>query len=130
MLPPGASGPFGTAIVAGWNGSREAARAVHEALPFLTAAERVVLCAVGEEAARHLEAAATALRRHRVPVHPEQVDGPDGNAGETLLARAAAHGADLLVMGAYGHGRLRELMFGGATRHVLREATLPVLFGS
>ena len=45
-----------------------------------------------------------------------------------LLAQAATHGADLLVMGAYSHSRLRELVFGGATRHVLREATIPVLF--
>jgi nucleotide-binding universal stress UspA family protein len=58
------------------------------------------------------------------------VDEPEGNAGEVLLAQAAAHTADLLVMGAYGHTRLRELVFGGATRHVLRSATLPVLFGN
>jgi nucleotide-binding universal stress UspA family protein len=58
------------------------------------------------------------------------VDEPDGNAGEVLLAQAAAHAADLLVMGAYGHTRLREMVFGGATRHVLREATLPVLFAN
>ena len=58
------------------------------------------------------------------------MDEPDGDAGEVLFAQAAAQAADLLVMGAYGHTRLRELVFGGATRHVLREATLPVLFGS
>jgi nucleotide-binding universal stress UspA family protein len=70
------------------------------------------------------------LRRHGVAVQPEQLDQPDGDAGEALLAHAAALGADLLVMGAYGHARLRELVFGGATRHVLRAASLPVLFGS
>jgi nucleotide-binding universal stress UspA family protein len=58
------------------------------------------------------------------------VDEPDGNAGEALLAQAAAQGADLLVMGAYGHTRLREMVFGGATRHALRRAALPVLFGN
>jgi nucleotide-binding universal stress UspA family protein len=58
------------------------------------------------------------------------MDQPDGDAGEILLAQAAAHGTDLLVMGTYGHARLRELVFGGATRYVLRTATLPVLFGS
>ena len=54
---------------------------------------------------------------------------PDAKAGEIMLGEAEREGADLLVMGAYGHTRLRELIFGGATRHVLRDAALPVLFG-
>jgi nucleotide-binding universal stress UspA family protein len=130
MLPPDTSETFGTSILAGWNGSREAARALHEALPFLCRAQRVVLCAVGEEAARNLEAAAAMLKRHGAAVEPQAIDQPDEDAGEVLLAQAAALGADLVVMGTYGHARLRELVFGGATRHVLRTATLPVLFGS
>ena len=117
-------------IIAGWNGSREAARALHEALPFLCGAQRVVLCAIGKEAARDLEAAVAMLKRHGAPVEAQAIDQPDGDAGEALLAQAAALGSDLLVMGTYGHARLRELVFGGATRHVLRAATLPVLFGS
>ena len=121
---------MGTSIIAGWNGSREAARALHEALPFLCGAERMILCAVGQEATRDLDPAAAMLRRHGVAVQPQPIDEPNGDAGEILLAQAAAHGADLLVMGTYGHARLRELVFGGATRHVLRQATLPVLFGS
>jgi len=129
-LPSGVSGDPGQTVLVGWNGSREAARAVHVALPFLRAARGVILCAVGDQAATSLEAAAAMLRRHGFAVHPDKVDEPDGNAGEVLLARAAAHAADLLVMGAYGHTRLRELVFGGATRHVLREVTLPVLFSS
>ena len=69
------------------------------------------------------------LERHGVPVQPERVDRTEGrSAGEILLAQATAHGADLLVMGAYGHARVRELVFGGVTRHVLRAASLPVLF--
>jgi nucleotide-binding universal stress UspA family protein len=68
------------------------------------------------------------LERHQVPARPERVDGTDGRAGEILLAQAAAHGADLLIMGAYGHTRLREFVFGGATHHVLNHAPLPVLF--
>jgi nucleotide-binding universal stress UspA family protein len=130
MLPPDTSQAIGTTVIVGWNGSREAARAVHEALPFLCGAQRVVLCAVGQEAARDLEASAAMLRRHGAAVQTQPIDQPDGDAGEILLAQAAAHGADLLVMGTYGHARLRELVFGGATRHVLRAATLPVLFGS
>jgi nucleotide-binding universal stress UspA family protein len=117
-------------VLVAWNGSREAARAAHDALPFLTrGAGLVVLCAVGERAAAGLDDAAAMLARHGVPVRAERVGGPDANAGEILLARAAAHGADLLVMGAYGHGRLRELVFGGANRDALRAAKLPVLFG-
>jgi nucleotide-binding universal stress UspA family protein len=130
MLPLDPFQAMGTSIIAGWNGSREAARALHEALPFLCSAERVVLCAVGEEAARNLEAAAAMLKRHGAAVEPQAIDQPDEDAGEVLLAQAAALGADLVVMGTYGHARLRELVFGGATRGVLRTATLPVLFGS
>jgi nucleotide-binding universal stress UspA family protein len=128
-LPPG-SEDFGRTVLVGWNGSPEAARAAHDALPFLEAAKRVILCAVGEQAKTSLDAAAAMLRRHGINVQPHKVDEPDGNAGEVLLDQAAAHAADLLVMGAYGHTRLRETVFGGATRHVLREATLPVLFAN
>jgi nucleotide-binding universal stress UspA family protein len=129
-VPANASDALGRTVLVGWNGSREAARAVHDALPLLRAAKVVVLCAVGEQAEASLEAATAMLRRHGVAVQPLRVDEPDGNAGAILLAQAAARAADLLVMGAYGHTRLREMVFGGATRHVLREATLPVLFSS
>jgi nucleotide-binding universal stress UspA family protein len=129
-VPSGFSGDLGRTVVVGWNGSREAARAVHDALPFLRAAKGVILCALGDQAETSLEAASAMLRRHGLAIQPHKVDEPDGNAGEVLLAQAAAHAADLLVMGAYGHTRLREMVFGGATRHVLREATLPVLFAS
>ena len=129
-VPETASGEPGQTVVVAWNGAREAARAVHDALPFLQAARSVTLCAVGAAAATTLEAAATMLRRHGVTVEARQVDGADREVGEILLAQCSAQGADLLVMGAYGHTRLRELVFGGATRHVLHEAPLPVLFGS
>jgi nucleotide-binding universal stress UspA family protein len=128
ILPEGASENIGRNVLVGWNGSREAARAAHEALPFLKSAERVTLCAVGETGRATLEPAAEMLRRHGVPVEPVALPEADHEAGAILLAQAAARGADLLVMGAYGHARLRELVFGGATRHMLNEATLPVLF--
>ena len=131
VLPPEMPRDFGRVVLVAWKGSPEAARAVHEALPFLqhTAANRVVLCAVGEETAAGVEAAAMMLERHGVAVQPERVERTEGGStGEILLAQATAHGADLLVMGAYGHARVRELVFGGVTRHVLREARLPVLF--
>jgi nucleotide-binding universal stress UspA family protein len=129
-LPPNVSADLGHVVLVAWNGSREATRAVHDALPLLHAAERVTLCAVGGAAAASLDAAAAMLQRHGLTVHSHRADQPDGDAGEVLLALCRSQGADLLVMGAYGHTRLRELVFGGATRHVLRTATLPVLFGS
>ncbi len=129
-LPQGAAGDPGDRVMIAWNGSSEATRAAHEALPLLRAARRVVLCAVGAAAAASLAAAAAMLKRHGVAIEACEVDEPDGDAGAALLAQAAAQGADLLVMGAYGHTRLRELVLGGATRHVLRTARLPVLFGS
>lgn len=130
VLPPDYADDGGRTALVGWDGSREASRAAHAALPFLQEARSVVLCAVGEAAAATLEDATQMLQRHGVTVEPERVAGADRDAGEALLACAAAAGAGLLVMGAYGHMRLRELVFGGATRQVLRQATLPVLFGS
>ena len=129
VLPPEMPRDFGRVVLVAWKGSPEAARAVHEALPFLQhTANRVVLCSVGEVAAG-VEAAAMMLERHEVAVQPERVDRTEGRStGEILLAQATAHGADLLVMGAYGHARMHELVFGGVTRHVLREARLPILF--
>jgi nucleotide-binding universal stress UspA family protein len=127
VMPAGSYAGIGATIMVGWNGSREATRAVHGALPFLVGAKRVILCAVGE--ARHtLEDARLMLRRHDVAVEPKHVDAPDSTAGEVMLAQAGGEGVDLLVMGAYGHTRLRELVFGGATRHVLHGAAIPVLF--
>ncbi len=129
MLPPHHSGNVGSTVLVAWNGSREASRAVHDALPLLQqSAKPVVLCAVGESAAVGLDRAVAMLERHGVQVHAERLQGADAHAGEILLAQAVAHDADLLVMGAYGHSRVRELVLGGATRHVLRHAGLPVLF--
>ena len=128
VLPPNYVGDGGRTALVGWDGSREATRAVHAALPFLQEARTVVLCAIGGRPG--LDDASLMLQRHGVQVEPERVAGSDSDAGDILLARAVTHGADLLVMGAYGHTRLRELVFGGATRDVLKKAVLPVLFGS
>ena len=129
VLPPSYVDDGGRSTLVGWDGSREATRAVHAALPFLQQARTTVLCAIGEQAAESLDDAATMLQRHGVHVRPERVPGGDSEAGQKLLTCAAAHGAEMLVMGAYGHARLREFIFGGATRYALKEANLPVLFG-
>lgn len=131
------SGEFpavGTRVLVAWNGSREAARALHDALPLMTGARARVLSP--HAAPRELRADATpvshavhVLERQGVSVEVEHgPDGADLTIGELLLSRASDFGADLIVMGAYGHGRLRELVLGGVTRVVLESMTVPVLF--
>lgn len=129
MLPQeDVRGPVGQRLLIAWNGSREAARALKDALPFCIGAQAVTVYAGGEDAAATLEAAAALLRRHAIAVRTETAEGAGSSAGASLLEAAAAHGADLIVMGAYGHSRLREIVLGGATREVLRQARTPVLF--
>lgn len=119
--------PLGRRPVVAWNGSRESARALKDALPFLVTAEAVTLVAGGEEAGQTLDSAAAFLRRHAAEPATRQIEMGRGH-GASLLGAVEAVGGDLLVMGAYGHSRLREIVLGGATREVLRGATLPVLF--
>jgi nucleotide-binding universal stress UspA family protein len=120
-------------ILVGWKPCREAARAVFDALPLLKAAEEVEVLTFdsGQPALEgqlpDTEIAA-ALARHGVDVVLASRQASDAAVGQELLRRASEMRADLLILGAYGHSRLRELAFGGVTRHVLREMTLPVLF--
>lgn len=130
VFPAGRTAPPGRHVAIGWNASREAARAVADALPLVEGAERVSILVVrpgqerggqsGEEVAHYLAA-------HGRKAEVVTVDAGHAGAGEVLLERVAALGADLLVMGAYGHSRLRELVVGGATRTVLERARVPVL---
>jgi nucleotide-binding universal stress UspA family protein len=120
-------------VLVGWKPCREAARAVFDALPLLKAAEEVEVLTFdsGQPAPEgqlpDTELAA-ALARHGVDVVLASRQASDAAVGQEFLRRASEMRADLLVLGAYGHSRLRELAFGGVTRHVLREMTLPVLF--
>ncbi len=118
---------IGRRVLVAWNGAREACRAMRDALPFLTRAEQVTLIAadLAPERRAVMERALGFLERHGVTAQARNVTGAD--AGDVLLNAIADQGADLLVMGAYGHSRLRELVLGGATRHVLRHMTAPVL---
>ncbi|RYE86163.1 MAG: universal stress protein [Hyphomicrobiales bacterium] len=131
FLPPQVEflAKFDTVLV-GWKNAREAARAVAEAIPFLQRATTVVVVLVAEGGAS-LGSQAGAdigryLSRHGVNAEIRTV-GDAPLTGEALLREAAAARADLLVMGGYGHSRIRELVLGGATRDVLVSATLPVL---
>jgi len=124
---------LGRRIVIGWNASREAARAVNDAMPLLAAAEIVTVLIIdprdGPRAHGELPGVDISLHlaRHGVKAEIERTVSADLPIGEALLSRAADLGADLLVMGAYGHSRARELLLGGATRSLLRSMTLPVL---
>ncbi|MBV9373567.1 MAG: universal stress protein [Alphaproteobacteria bacterium] len=124
---------LGRRVVIGWNASREAARAVNDAMPLLTAAETVTVLTIdpreGPQAHGEVPGADISLHlaRHGVKAEIERTVSADLPIGEILLSRVADLGADLLVMGAYGHSRARELLLGGATRSLLRSMTLPVL---
>jgi nucleotide-binding universal stress UspA family protein len=123
----------GRRIVIAWNSTREAARAVGDAMPFLASAELVTVLTIdpreGPGGHGELPGAdiAVHLARHGVKTQIERTVSAGLPVGEVLLSRIADLGADLLVMGAYGHTRLRELLLGGATRSVLRSMTVPVL---
>jgi nucleotide-binding universal stress UspA family protein len=107
------------------------ARAVSDALPILELARKVRIVTVVNEKAlpgKHSgEGLARNLARHGIDVVLDEIDGKDRSIGETIESYTASHGADLLVMGAYGHSRLREFVLGGATRSLLSKAPLPLL---
>ncbi|WP_179401320.1 universal stress protein [Burkholderia guangdongensis] len=124
----------GERVLVAWDGSREAVRAAHDAMPFVEHAKRTAIVAVtgANDAPATLPIpgadAALMLARHAANVDVLDVVGDDDTSvGDALLSRAHETGADLLVMGAYGHTRWRELLMGGATRTVLASMTLPVL---
>jgi nucleotide-binding universal stress UspA family protein len=123
----------GERVLVAWNARREAARAVFDALPLLQRAKEVRVIWVNPESegelAQDIPAAdiCTALARHGVKCEATQVVQPRTNVGQTLLMQVKDCSADLLVMGCYGHSRLREFVLGGATAHILRHMTIPVL---
>jgi nucleotide-binding universal stress UspA family protein len=129
IAPPTAPRTLGESIVIAWNASTETARTVSHAMPFLMRARRVVVLTVedwgvngptGEDLAR-------ALRRHGIAVEVTGVPNPTGRHGEAILSASASLGCDLLVKGAYTQSRLRQMILGGATSHILAHTTLPVL---
>ena len=119
--------------IVGINGTKESTRAMFDALPLLRLVKETRLVWVDpykeSEAAGSVPGAeeAAVLARHGIKAVAEPMMTDGYNAGEALLMRANDLGADLLVMGAYAHSRMREFVFGGATRHVLEHMTIPVL---
>ncbi len=119
-------------VLVAWKPSRESARAVNDALSLMAGAESVTVLTVdaeddpdhGQEPGADI---ATHLARHGLPVTTRRAQGGAVGIGDVLLNQAADTGADLLVMGAYGHSRMREMILGGVTRTLLRRMTIPVL---
>ena len=116
-------------ILVAWNGSRESTRAVHDAMPLLERAEQVTVLSVNPDKGRPAPGAdiAAHLARHEVRAEAAETVNGEIDTGDVLLSRAADLGADLIVLGAYGHSRAREWTIGGVTRTLLRHMTVPVL---
>ena len=129
LAPPAPPKQIATNVLIAWNGSTEQTRANAFAMPLLQRAERVTVLTIpggagvpgpsGEQVTR-------SLQRNGVPATALTVELEGRSTGETILAACASQGCDLLIKGAYTQSRLRQLIFGGATRHILANATLPV----
>ena len=124
---------FSTKILVGWNNSREAARAVSDAIPLLAKAASVTILEASPLGRKPAPDDATSaditrhLGRHGISAETARTVMTNISASDALLSYAADVSAEMLVVGGYGHSRLRELMLGGVTRELLQHMTLPVL---
>jgi nucleotide-binding universal stress UspA family protein len=123
----------GERILAAWDGTREANRAINDALPFLADAQSVTVIYVGanerdlEQHLPALERITGHLQRHGVNAVPEETTRSGLAISDILLSRAADLAADLIVTGGYHHSQLREALIGGVSRDLLQHMTVPVL---
>jgi nucleotide-binding universal stress UspA family protein len=128
----GAPAECGRTVMLCWNASRESARAASDALPLLQAASKVIVLCVDARSSNYGHGAepgadvASWLARHGVKVTVQRDVAFDSGVGSVILSRAADHEVDLVVMGLYGHSRLREMVLGGASRTLLASMTVPV----
>lgn len=127
----GAQATLGERIMVAWDAGRESTRAVNDALPFLERASAVYVLVVGSGADGHGEQPgadlALHLARHGCKAEAQYTVSGEVSVGDTILSRISDNGVDLLVMGAYGHARLREFILGGVTEHMMKHMTVPVL---
>ena len=127
----GAAKPPGKTVMLCWNDSREAKHAAVGALPLLAAADKVIVLIIDPKASRGREEpgadVAVWLARHGVKVTVQRDSAADSDVGGVILSRAADHDIDLIVMGIYGHSRMRERVLGGASRTLLASMTAPLL---
>ncbi|WP_421989079.1 universal stress protein [Roseococcus sp.] len=131
LAPRAAPASLHDVVVVAWKDTAEAARAVAAAMPFITRATEVLVLTVDEGADDATEGSCerlvATLSRHTPYVAARHLAAGGGRPADVLLAAAAKAGASLLVMGGYGHSRAREMVFGGFTQRVLRDADMPVL---
>jgi nucleotide-binding universal stress UspA family protein len=118
-------------IMACWDGSRAATRAIADAMPFLQKAKQVEIVIVSDRPGKKDEVPGADLgqhlARHGLKVDVKRITSPEIDVPSTILSYAADSSADMIVMGGYGHSRLREFVLGGATRGLLESMTVPVL---
>ena len=119
-------------IIIAWDESQEATRAVHDALPFLKYAENINVVCVSNEPEEekaniiYSDALRKHLSHHNINVEITYADQLADGIGKTILQNAIEYDADLIVMGAYGSTRLKEIVLGGATRYLLTNTTIPL----
>jgi nucleotide-binding universal stress UspA family protein len=132
IAPPKAPPTLGDTIVIAWNQSTETTRATAFAMPVLKKAKRVIVLTIPEHKIEGPtgEQLAHNLRANGVPAEAAERSGKGRSHGEAILEGAAAYSADLLVKGAYTQSRLRQMIFGGATSHILGRAELPVFMSN
>lgn len=131
MLPENPEGEAFGSVVIGWDGSRGAARAVHDSMPFLRQAEAVHVVSITSD--KELPASPSTqdlvqhLAHHGITASAHAEDAKGQDAGAALVRVTRTLGGELLVMGAYGQSKIREFVLGGATRTILTSAAVPVL---
>jgi len=132
LAPPRSAPSLGDTIVIAWNQSIETTRATAFAMPVLKRAKRVVVLTIAEHKVEGPtgDQLAHNLRANGVPAEAVERSGKGKSHGDAILDMAAGFGADLLVKGAYTQSRLRQMIFGGATSHILARAELPVLMSN
>jgi nucleotide-binding universal stress UspA family protein len=129
IAPPATPASLGSNVVIAWNGSTETARTIAMAMPFLEQAEQVLVVSVeeGMVPGPSAQQVAQGLVRNHIPARSRHVQALGRAVGAAILAEAAEAGSDLLLKGAYTHSRLRQMIFGGATSHILGAAELAVI---
>jgi nucleotide-binding universal stress UspA family protein len=131
IIPPGIDTFSAKNIIVAWDGSARAAHAVHDALPFLKAADQVEILSISGE--KDLSASlpgaelAPRLTRHGINCTVKELTARNGDAGDTLRAQISYFRADMVVMGGFVHSRWRQLILGGVTQSMLKESPVPLL---
>jgi nucleotide-binding universal stress UspA family protein len=130
VLPNSGPAPLLESVIIAWDASRAAARALADAMPILARAKRVSVVTVVNE--KPIDGTTTEieltrhLAKHGVDANYFEIDAKGSTIGDVLRATVAEHGGDLLVMGAYGHSRIRDFILGGATKSMFADTPVPL----